>query len=48
MFSLLLKGLESKEVLSEEDSRMLELLKNDVDFVNRENLQEIIDAISFT
>ena len=46
LISMLTKGLESAKNPSEQDCRMLELLKSDMDFVRSENLQNVLDAIN--
>lgn len=46
LISMLTKGLESAKNRSEQDSRMLELLKSDVDFVRSENLRNVLDAMN--
>ncbi len=45
LLSMLTKGLESAKNRSEQDERMLELLKCDTDFVSADNLRELLEFI---
>ena len=42
MISMLIKGLESQKQRSEQDERMLELLRKDANYVSTENLAEVL------
>ena len=45
LISMLTKGLESKKDRSEQDERMLELLKSDADLVRSANLKELLTVL---
>lgn len=45
LISMLTKGLESKKDRTEQDDRMLTLLKSDMDLVRKENLIDLLAAI---
>ena len=45
LISMLTKGLESKKDRSEQDERMLTLLKSDADYVQRKNLEGLLDVL---
>lgn len=45
LISMLTKGLETKKDRSEQDDRMLELLKKDTDYVSEDNLSELKDFL---
>ena len=45
LISMLTKGLESQKERSKQDDRMLELLKNDTDYVSEDNLRELRDFL---
>lgn len=46
LISMLTRAMETKKQRTEQDERMLVLLKSDADLVRRENLQALLEAIS--
>lgn len=45
LIAMLSRGLDAQKARSPQDSRMLELLKSDTDFVREENLRDLLDFI---